>query len=57
MNIKVTVCGIELSIQNISDRYDELLKNVRENDRDIKNLTKRVETKSRMTDQMGCWQR
>lgn len=41
--LKETVNGIELSVQAMSDKYDEVLQRMEKQDNDIKNLKKRVE--------------
>lgn len=43
LSMKETVDGIEVSIQTMSDKYDELLEHVRQQDNDIKSLKKRVQ--------------
>ncbi|CAN8001623.1 unnamed protein product [Ixodes hexagonus] len=42
VTIKQTVMDIEKSVQSMSDSYDELLKTVKDHDREIKYLRKRV---------------
>lgn len=42
LSLKETVNGIESSIQHMSEKYDELLASVQRQDRDIKELSRRV---------------
>lgn len=43
LTLKETVDGIERSVQLMSDNYDEVLKRINQQDRDVKDLRKRVE--------------
>lgn len=43
LSMKETVDSIEVSVQSMSDKYDELLEHVNQQDKDIKNLKKRVQ--------------
>lgn len=47
MTLKETVSGIEKSMQEMSDKYDEVLKDIGEQKKEMKQLKKRVETLER----------
>lgn len=51
MTVKETVSSIEHSMQLLSNKYDELLEKTREQDREVKDLKKRVAAVERQDDE------